>query len=232
MKNLFCILIFLISTSQLFCQELNNYSREFGVNIIPALVIASGGEYPYNEIEIFYREKLTNKQLRFGLIYNNRNLYSQELIVSNLIIDNAMDSLVYHTSEYSPNPSYQLKIGLVWLKPMSRMEIYYGLDLHLGIQRGITRTLERLIRFNEEEIQPITRLNNSTFHLGMTPLIGSKVELTNRTAFGVEFGIPLYYLFKDVEYVDGSNEIKEGGFSQFNLSLNRLVNSIYFSINF
>lgn len=226
MKKLLNLFLFLISINLIYGQDRISHQIEFGIDLTTPIIWASGGDREYNEFEFIYRESQLDKALRFKLNITNYNFYGKELVKVKQIEDNKPISLKYVQTNYIPKTSYVASIGFSKNLKNNKLPIYAGIDGNVGLGRGETWTNLRTIMLGEEREQTLYRQKNNLVLLGVTPLIGVKLELTERILFGIEFGASLNTILGKIEYNDENGEMNTTNITRFELTLNRIINDI------
>ncbi|GJM33836.1 MAG: hypothetical protein DHS20C18_28370 [Saprospiraceae bacterium] len=199
-------------------------NNELGIDLMPILIWAGGGDSDYNAFEVIYREALKQGDLRFKININNRNFYGDELVRGKPLEDNKPTSFTSLQTVYMPKTSYLLSVGLSKYLANSKLPVYAGMDANLGISRGTTTTYIKETFLTEENLELIGNKHNNLTVLGLTPFIGVKKNLTNRIVFGIEFGLELNYVLGDLEYYDEHQELQKEAVSKLDFSWKKLIN--------
>ena len=208
------------------CQENPRRNIEFGIDIKPVIIWASGGDLPSNGIEIIYRELNQNKEFRFKFTSTTYNFLGEELIANRLIKNNKPSSLEYFYAEYLPKNSYLLSGGISKKQFFEKQEIYYGIDINLGISRGRIRTELREIFLTEQQVSPLNNYTNNLFIAGFTPVVGIKQDLNKRVALGIEFGPSINISLGELEYENELGDQINRRVEYLDLNFKQLINDI------
>jgi hypothetical protein len=221
-----CFLFLMILTPSLFAQEMIKYPTEFGIDISPAVIAASGGDMPHSEVELIYREVSVQGDLRFKLNIGNRNYWEKELIAGKLLEDNSPISRKNLEVMYIPKTSYLASIGIAKYLKKNVIPIYYGVDLNVGMSRGETVSIIEETYLNETLGQWYAAVDNNQFMMGATPFLGVKKGISERIVLGIEFGFEVNYLFNQLEYLDESQNLVESNLNQLGPNFSKLINDI------
>ena len=226
MKKLLNLLLLSILINVIYGQDKISPQIEIGIDLTTAIIWASGGDREYNEFEFIYRESQLEKDLRFKLNITNYNFFGKELVKVKQIEDNKPISLKYVQTKYFPKTSYIGSIGFSKNLKNNKLPIYVGIDGNVGIGRGETWTNLRTIMLGDEREQTLYRQKNKLVLLGVTPLIGVKLDLTESILFGIEFGASLNTILGKIEYKDENGEMNTTNITRFELTLDRIINDI------
>jgi hypothetical protein len=198
---------------------------EIGIDFDNALIWAAGGDRDYSELEILYRECSPEGDLRFRLSLLNRNFYLSELAATQRLDTSFSHSLLF--VQYEPRLSYVAGMGISRYMKGNKLPVYYGADVNLGVSRGYMNsyTVDSV-----EEIPNTDRFvgskGNHWLILGMTPFLGLKKQLSERLTFGIEFGLPMTFVWGEVNYFDENQETVSSNFSAFEFGFPKFINDL------
>lgn len=225
MQRLTTFLFFIALISNVRAQS-GSHNIEFGIDLTGPIIIASGGQRPYNEVDFLYREAQEQGDLRFKLSISNHNYYGIEIFSSRLLDDNQPEYQTYFQAIYKPKTSYLLSIGVSRYLPQNELPVYTGLDFNVGLARGSVSTHLMEKRLGKEELQTISTQGSNFMILGITPFLGFKRELTEKILFGIEFGTGLNFVTGKLEHLDENEEVHNKSVNRLDFHLNRLINDI------
>lgn len=231
MKTLLSIIL-LYCTINAFAQEREFFNRTIAVDAIQMINLTSGVEPGYNEVEIIFTEKIQEKKIRFKLNINDKNVYENPLILSEILEDNAPVSLTYQVNEYRSNKNVKLSFGIAKIFSHESLQLYYGLDVNLGVNRGWVNTIIREYKVNSNSENIIATLKESIIFAGLTPVLGTNLSLGPRIFLGLEFGIEANYLFGDIHYLDTSSNYQAADLGRLDFNPFKFINDISVGINF
>ncbi len=231
MKTILLSLFFLISLNS-FGQSRQFFSRTLGVDLLPFVLLSGDGRPAYNETELIFTEQIGEKTMRFKLNLNNRNVYSDDLVRAELIEDNKPNHLIYLINEYQSNTNVKLSFGLAKLFKGNDLNIYYGADLNLGMNRGWVNTFTRKTEVHAIWETNIASKKESILFMGITPVLGVNLPLGKRIVFGLEFGIECNYLFKSLEYRDSNNEYLNANSTRLDFNPLKVLNDFSVRVRF
>jgi hypothetical protein len=206
----------------------NNY--ELGLDLTEIFIYAGGGERAYSELDLLFRKKREQGELRFKFNINNYNYYLTDSIARFSVVTEDAPGEPREDEYYviyDPAWSYQLGFGISRFKKESKLPLYYGIDFNLGLGRGYART------FQEDFItQPfnfpgqVAAKANYFGVIGLTPFLGIKKELSGRLSIGLEFGYNINYVFGDIRYYNHDLSTFRGSVNHLDISKGRILNDI------
>ena len=219
------MLVLACSTS-MFAQ--NNY--ELGLDLTQIFIYAGGGERSYTELDLLFRKKREQGELRFKFNINNYNYYGTDSIARfSVVTEDEIGGL--ETNDYfvvyDPQWSYVTGFGFSRFKKENQLPLYYGMDFNLGLSRGYARTYEEgaiLPSFNFPG--QIAAKANYFGIVGVTPFLGIKKELNRRLSIGLEFGYNINYIFGNIVYYRDDLSFTRGRVSYLDVGKGRILNDI------
>lgn len=214
-RLLSCLFFFCISAS-LFGQKQNPFLREFGLDLTWMIVAASGHNPVSTDVELIFKESHDKLDLRFKL------LLASNFTERNLIQSSTKDSIQL-LNYFRPHRTIALNLGVAYKKIARDLPIYIGVDAAIAWNQGDTEVDQCLIGASCKRFQG---LSNQHLTVGLIPHLGTKLPLTDRLMFTVEFGTQISYHFGKRSYMDENEQIGEYRIDGLELELNRLVNDI------
>ncbi len=221
MKLRYFLLPFVCLPFCLSAQEESPYRTEFGLDLLWTIGIASGWEIQGTEVEIIYKENLPEGDLRFKLQVVTG--YPDLEPINSFQFDS-----LQMTNYYQPTNSYGAALGFGFRSRHESFSFYSGVDLTGSVSFGET-VVERCPTGGE--CVWVGGLKNRDFHLGVVPFLGTKLNLTHRMFFTIEFGTPLLFRFGERKYYRGQEE-RSFRIDGPDFQLNRLLNDIAVSYRF
>lgn len=220
------LLLFCLSLKAQLPDLPTRYRTEFGIDILPLIIRAGGGEINYSELELVYRELQKSGDLRFRLSINNRNFTGSNFVSAEEIEDNQPESLTYVENLYAPKTGFLAGIGISRNMRNNVLPLYYGLDLGFGLARADVNSFYKTIKLTGTDRDLITT-NESTLHIiGFSPFLGGRKALGRNIGFFVEFAVPVHFLIGEVPYLDADLKLKEKRFREFELPWSRVISDI------
>lgn len=210
----FLTLFFL--TTSLFSQRQNPFLREFGMDLTWMIVAASGHNPVSTDVELIFKETHDKLDLRFKLLISSN--FTERTLMQSSTTD-SIQLLNY----YRPHRTIALNLGVAYKKITRDLPIYVGVDAAIAWNSGDTEVDRCLIGDSCKRFQG---LSNQHITVGVIPLLGTKLPLTDRLMFTVEFGTQINYHFGKRSYMNSEEVIKEYRIDGLELELNRLVNDI------
>lgn len=217
---------FLLLGISLSAQSKTQIVEAFGIDILPAFIALGGGTNSYDEVELIYRmnnDKL--RQLRLKLNINNRAIINEESVFSSesdpLPCGEVIPKML---NTYTPTQNIQVAAGLAKYIPSSKFPLYYGLDINMGVNRGMVESIRQTCGANDTLlVNSVRELNAYSYLIGLTPVLGTELSL-NRLTLIIEFGFAANYNFGKHPYLDEELNEREIGISRFDFILNRFLN--------
>jgi hypothetical protein len=231
MKTTLIGLLLTISTIS-FSQTKQFFNRTIGVDLLPMILIIGDGGSEYNEVEFIFTEQVGQKIMRFKLNFNNRNPYGDNLINAFLTEDSPPEKLVYHINEYRSDTNIKLVIGLTKSFTQNSLNLYYGADVNMGMNRGWINTFSRETKVNAVIETSISSKKESIIFLGLTPVLGLNLPIGQRILFGLELGLEFNYLLKPLQYLDTSMIYQEAELPRLDFNALKLINDFSVRIRF
>ncbi|RMF24012.1 MAG: hypothetical protein D6765_12295 [Bacteroidetes bacterium] len=202
-------------------QEESPYRTEFGLDLLWTIAVASGWDIQGTEVEIIYKENLPEGDLRFKLQVATG--YRDLELINSFTFD-SLRMVNYH----QPGNSYGAALGFGFRSRNQSFSFYSGVDLTGSVSFGTT-VVERCP--TGEECVWVGGLENRDFHFGMVPFLGTKLNLSRRMFFTIEFGTALLFRFGERKYYRGE-EVRSFRTDGPDFKLNRLLNDIAVSYRF
>ena len=218
MRLIVCLALMLLSLSPL-CSQDSPYRTEFGIDLILPLIIASGNTPESADLEIIYRENDIKGDLRFKFII--RSFTNQYEFIERTIIDT-----IKFFNYYNPRLSYGVDIGFSKNLYKKNMAFYVGTDFHFAYNVGAVTVYREPCNFSLQtaiNCEYDRSISNRNFTVGLIPFLGTRVQLSERLFFSIEFGPSLNYHFGKRK-LPGENGIMERAFSQLDMQFNKLLN--------
>lgn len=209
--------LFLIAIStSVFAQKQSPYLREFGLDLIWMIVSTSGHEPASTDVELIFRESHDKLDLRFKFLLST-NFRDRNLIGS--FTKDSIQTLNF----YRQQKTAAVNIGVAYNKITEGLPVYVGADFQIAWHSGDTEVDRCLIGDNCKRFQG---LQNQHLSVGLIPVFGTKIPLSDRLMFTLEFGTQINYHFGKRKYMNMDDEVNEYAVNGLELQLNRLVNDI------
>ncbi|RMG88564.1 MAG: hypothetical protein D6714_00500 [Bacteroidetes bacterium] len=199
-----------------FAQKQSPYLREFGIDLIWMIVASSGNEPASADLELIFKETHDLVDLRFKFLAS-ANFRDRKLIQSSI-----KDS-VQILNFYRPQRTIAFNIGVAYNKRTNDLPVYVGADLQVAWNTGDTEVDQCLALSNCKRFQGLT---NQHLSVGLIPFLGTKIPLTDRLTFTVEFGTQINYHFGTRKYLDAGETLREYKINGLELEFNRFINDI------
>lgn len=221
--RLFLLLLFLIAGTALHAQ----YNTEFGLDMIWVMVPLTGNSLESTNIELLYKEDTGKKDLRFKLTY--AAAFQEYEFVKQVRLDSS-SIFSYHV----PQQSWAFDIGLAPHILVKGQPFYYGADVQLAFRKGsIKATPEACDPIDADPLCDILRsVDNTNYSVGVIPFLGTKLKLTDRLLFTIEFGTQFNYRIGSHQYLTADNTWKESSINGIEFQLNKWINDLALSYRF
>ncbi len=219
------LLLFFISNVG-FTQATALKKNELGIDLLPLIIWAGGGDTEYDALEVIYREALPKGDLRFKLNVNKRNFFGKDIVKGKTLESTSPESFRSLQTSYEPSISYLFSVGLSRNSTNPKLPLYIGIDANFGMLRAMTNTYIKETFLTEENRLSIGRQSNNLILVGATPFLGFKKNLTDRLVFGIEFGVDLNYVTGDLKYYDEQETPLTERISQSDFSLKKIINDV------
>ncbi|MCR9289892.1 MAG: hypothetical protein NXI23_21160 [Bacteroidetes bacterium] len=217
MKIQFLSIFFLLFLSfPLFAQKQSPYPREFGIDLIWMIVSTSGHEPASTDVELIFKESHDQLDLRFKFLLSS-NFRDRDLISS--FTKDSIQTLNF----YRQRKTAAVNIGVAYNKITSGLPVYVGVDFQTAWHSGDTEVDRCFVGANCKRFQG---LSNQHLSVGLIPFFGTKIPLSDRLMFTLEFGTQINYHFGKRKYLDIEDGVQEYNIDGLELQLNRLVNDI------
>lgn len=190
--------------------------REFGIDLIWMIVASSGHDPASTDLELIFKEAHHDRDLRFKFLLSS-NFRDRDLIHSF-----SKDS-VQTMNFYRMRKKAAVNIGVAFNKVTEELPVYVGVDFQIAWISGETEVDRCLVANNCKRFQGLSHQNLS---IGITPFLGTKIPLTDRLMFTIEFGTQIDYLFGKRKYLDQDENVREFSVEGLKPDLKRLVNDI------
>lgn len=230
MKQILFALFLMMTLQAALAQKNDLKNNELGIDLLPILIWAGGGDTDYDAFEVIYREVRATGDLRFKLNIINHNFYGKELVRGKSLQSNLPTSFSSVQTMYEPKISYLVSIGISRYLANTQLPVYAGMDANLGLSRGTTTTHIKETFITEEDLQLVGNQRNNLTVFGLTPFVGVKKLLTDRIVFGIEFGLELNYVTGDLEYYNELDTIQKEAVGYLDFSWKKLINDFTFMI--
>lgn len=212
----FATFLFLAISSSMFAQKQSPYLREFGLDLIWMIVSMSGHETASTDVELIFKESHDELDLRFKFLLST-NFRDRDLIHS--YTKDSIQTLNF----YRQRKTAAINIGVAYNKITEGLPFYVGADFQMAWHTGDTEVDRCLIGSTCKRFQG---LSNQNLSVGVIPFLGTKIPLTDRLMFTVEFGTQINFHFGKRKYLNIENEVQEYQINGLEMQLNRLVNDI------
>ena len=206
MKQLLSILTFLFVAHYSHSQDMNDSSKELGLDISAPLIYMSGGIRDL-EIDIIYRIVDPKKDIRYKLSFSGQNYLGRDFADVQLIEYSSSTDFEYFDASYHPKISVIGSFGIAKYLKRSQVPIYAGLDTNIGIAPGVVESVIRKMEQGRESVDYLfTNQKNNLLILGFTPVLGVKKQLTDKFGFGFEFGLNMNTVQGKLSYKNQNEE--------------------------
>ena len=221
-----CFVILLLSLPFFAISQQNQiYRIEFGLDLTSMIAVASGHFAQTYDLEMIYKENLEKHDLRFKVIIQSP-VGDYEFV--NRV---TMDSARFY-NYFQPSLNYGINAGFARRKSINGLPIYYGIDGNAFLNTGRTVVTEEPLNEIPLDEDFFRVIDNHFFTIGVIPFIGTKLNLTDRMFFTLEFGTGINYNFGERSYMNASQRNATFPIRDFAFSLNRLINDIAISYRF
>ncbi|WP_143473607.1 hypothetical protein [Flavilitoribacter nigricans] len=232
MKRSFCLLLCSLISPLLWSQNELDRHIEFGVDLSCIIIRAAGGDRPYWELDLVYRESQGGKDLRFRLNVNKYNWFGFQTVDQKLVEDKQPVSVSYFQTEYFPKVSYLAGIGLTKYLQNNDLPVYYGIDGNFGIGRGGTVTSRRTVMLESEEISIVDSRSANLAIVGLSPVLGLKKAFSDKLLLGIEFSIPVNLVLGKLDYQNEAGELFTRSANRLDFRMDKLLNDIVILVRF
>lgn len=198
------------------------YNTEFGFDIIWAIVATSGHTLDQVDLEFMYRENVDPFDLRFKFTYSTAFENEGDLIFSKRLTDST-SLFNYFVSKRRG----QVDVGYAKNQKFSFGSFYYGIDLFFA------QTWGRINGYREpceEGLNVICndfgRLRDRFSKVGIAPIAGIKLPISERLFFGIEFNFQLGVAFGERSVFDTYTTSSSYSFTQFEIDMDQLISDL------
>ncbi|MEN0004375.1 MAG: hypothetical protein AAF798_09535 [Bacteroidota bacterium] len=219
-------------TNVLFCllciQSLSaQYNTEFGIDLSPMIVTLTGNRLDHTNIELFYKEDTGEKDLRFRLGFTTS--FQETEFVKRVSLE---ETSIF--SYYLPQQIWAIDVGVAPHIKAKGIPLYYGVDVQLAFHMGdVYATSETCDLIDGNPACDILRsVGNTHYSIGLIPVLGTKLNLTERLVFTIEFGTQFNYRIGNYQYLDNENNWQKQSINGLEFLLDRGINDIALSYRF
>lgn len=213
-------------------QDSSALRHQVGIDFSTFIVQGVGGEIDYDQLEVIYRQPISNGDLRFKLTLSNRNFPEEDLLLGGTLMDEAPVSLISFETKYEPSLSILASMGISKYFKQNQLPLYYGVDVTGGFIRGKTNTIVNQVTLNTSQQLSKESKSSNLGLIGLTPVLGMNIPITKRLSFGLEFGLEMNIFLGELELVNTNGNTDSYTLETFNLGLDRIINDILFLYKF
>lgn len=213
-------LILLIGNSQA------QNTTELGIDLIIPIVMASGHQAKTTGLEVFYKENQPGMDTRFKFFVQS-NFDEFEPFRRSVV-----DSMTLY-NYYIPGVSIGTNIGIAKIIRVKGQNLYYGADFHFSVQQGDVVVSEQLL--DGRATRPLKSIREYAaidYSVGVIPFLGTKIKLSERIHFTLEFGSLLQYRFGKRSFLNSQGQNDQYTIRQMELFAGRWLNDIAVSYRF
>ncbi len=213
-------LILLIGNSQA------QNTTELGIDLIIPIVMASGHQAKTTGLEVFYKENQPGMDTRFKFFVQS-NFDEFEPFRRSVV-----DSMTLY-NYYIPGVSIGTNIGIAKIIRVKGQNLYYGADFHFSVQQGDVVVSEQLL--DGRATRPLKSIREYAaidYSVGVIPFLGTKIKLSERIHFTLEFGPLLQYRFGKRSFLNSQGQNDQYTIRQMELFAGRWLNDIAVSYRF
>lgn len=213
-------LILLIGNSQA------QNTTELGIDLIIPIVMASGHQAKTTGLEVFYKENQPGMDTRFKFFVQS-NFDEFEPFRRSVV-----DSMTLY-NYYIPGVSIGTNIGVAKIIRVKGQNLYYGADFHFSVQQGDVVVSDQFL--DGRDTRPLKSIREYAaidYAVGVIPFLGTKIKLSERIHFTLEFGPLLQYRFGKRSFLNSQGQNDQYPIRQIELFAGRWLNDIAVSYRF
>jgi len=201
-------------------------TTELGIDLIIPIVMASGHQAKTTGLEVFYKENQPGMDTRFKFFVQS-NFDEFEPFRRSVV-----DSMTLY-NYYIPGVSIGTNIGIAKIIRVKGQNLYYGADFHFSVQQGDVVVSEQLL--DGRATRPLKSIREYAaidYSVGVIPFLGTKIKLSERIHFTLEFGPLLQYRFGKRSFLNSQGQNDQYTIRQMELFAGRWLNDIAVSYRF